>query len=262
MHHRFGPCAWASPCVRRFSRRLAATRPAQEPLVVESQESKASGGVSASVIFGHGLGDTPSGWLWQCQDLSQQLPWARFILPPAPIRPVSLNGGMPMPAWYDIHGLADRLLERAEGVEDSQATWGDLVEGQASEVGRDRVVLGGFSQGGAMALYTALHLDMLPLVAGVVCMSGYLPNQAAVEAALPPGKRPAALAELPVLLCHGTRDGMVNLDAAKRTRDALEALGLQRVELKEYKGMGHEVCEEELADVTTWLQQVIPRRSR
>eukprot|EP00933_Yihiella_yeosuensis_P014023 TRINITY_DN12730_c0_g2_i1.p1 TRINITY_DN12730_c0_g2~~TRINITY_DN12730_c0_g2_i1.p1 ORF type:complete len:270 (+),score=54.49 TRINITY_DN12730_c0_g2_i1:100-909(+) len=228
------------------------------PLKIEMQKSP-----SAAVIFGHGLGDSPEGWAWQCQCWSQQLPWTRFVLPPAPMMPVSLNGGMVMPAWYDIHGLADRLQEPAQGIEDSRARWRELVESQASLVGgRDRVVLGGFSQGGAMALYTALQLDMLPLVAGVVCMSGYLPNQAAVAAALPRNSRPKALAELPVLLCHGTLDGMVSLDAAKRTRDALQELGLENVELKEYDGMGHQICEEEIEDVAHFLEQILPDVTR
>jgi len=161
------------------------------------------------------------------------------------------------------HGLGDRLQEPAEGAESSRSIWGDLAEQEASSVGgRDRVVLGGFSQGGAMALYTALQMNMMPLVAGVVCMSGYLPNQAAIAAALPPASRPLALAELPVLLCHGTADPMVSLDAAKRTRDALEELGLQRVELREYHGMAHAVCEEELDDVADWLRATLPKRMR
>jgi len=212
-------------------------------------------------VFGHGLGDTPEGWRWQCAAWAHELPWVRFVLPPAPVRPVTLNGGYPMPAWYDIQGLGDRLQEPAEGAEDSREVWSQAVEAEASRVGgRDRVVLGGFSQGGAMALYTALRGDMLPFVAGVVCMSGYLPNQAALAATLTPERRPLALRELPVLLCHGRRDAMVAVDAARRTRDALQALGLERVELREYEGMGHEVCEDELGDVADWLREALPER--
>lgn len=174
--------------------------------------------------------------------------------------PVTLNGGLRMPAWYDIQGLGDRLKEPADGADASRAAWAELVEAEASRVGRDRVVLGGFSQGGAMALYTALQLDMLPLVAGVVCMSGYLPNQASVAAALPKGGRPLALAELPVLLCHGKQDAMVAPAAARSTREALEELGMCNVELREYDGMGHGVVEEELEDVVAWLEKVLPPR--
>jgi len=231
-------------------------------LVVQADEAR-EGDISGAVVFGHGLGDSPAGWHWQCTAWSQELPWLRFVLPSAPMQPVSLNGGMRMPAWYDIHGLGDRLQEPAEGAEASRSIWGDIAEQEASSIGgRDHVVLGGFSQGGAMALYTALQMNMMPLVAGVVCMSGYLPNQAAIAAALPPGSRPLALAELPVLLCHGTADQMVSVDAARRTRDALEALGLQRVELREYDGMAHEVCEEELDDVADWLRATLPQRAQ
>jgi len=162
-----------------------------------------------------------------------------------------------MPAWYDILGLGDRLEEPAVGAEDSRETWVEHVESEASQVGgRDRVVLGGFSQGGAMALYSAMCSDMLPLVAGVVCLSGYLPNVAAIEARR--GSLPLAISELPVLLCHGTDDSMVSLDAAKRTRDALESFGLKQVELRTYKGMGHEICLDELDHVEDWMKNVLP----
>lgn len=229
--------------------------PSGELLVHAEGQTTATG----SVIFGHGLGDSPSGWHSQAASWAQELPWLRFVLPAAPQIPVTLNGGMVMPAWYDIHGLGDRLQEPAVGAEDSRAYWADLLEAEASRVGgRDRVILGGFSQGGAMALYTSLNIDMLPLVAGVLCMSGYLPNQAAVAKKLPVGKRPLALAELPVMMCHGKVDGMVSLDTARRTRSALEDLGLQRVVLKEYDHMGHEVCEEELDDVAEWLRERLP----
>lgn len=231
----------------------------QVPVVLEPSKD-ASARLRAAVIWGHGLGDTPYGWLDPCHGWSRDLPGVRFVLPPAPIRPVTLNAGMEMPAWYDIRGLSDRLQEDADGIEESRALWSTLLDSHASEVGgRDRVVLGGFSQGGAMALYTALQLDMLPLIAGVVCMSGYLPNQAALVKSLKQKGLPLAMAELPVLLCHGERDDMVPLSAARRTRDALQELGMRNVELREYRMMGHEACLDELYDVADWLKKVLPQ---
>mmetsp|Transcript_66517 Transcript_66517/g.116051 ORF Transcript_66517/g.116051 Transcript_66517/m.116051 type:complete len:104 (-) Transcript_66517:10-321(-) len=99
-----------------------------------------------------------------------------------------------------------------------------------------------------------MHLDLTPMVAGVLMMSGYLPNHAAVAGL----QLPPALLEIPVLMCHGQLDGMVRLTMAKRTQAALQELGFRNVELREYEGMGHEVCEEELDDVAEWLGNVIP----
>lgn len=225
-------------------------------LVVEAQRK-----ATASVIFGHGLGDTPLGWFHQCQTWAVDLPWVRFVLPPAPVRPVSLNGNMAMPAWYDVLGLQDRLLEKAPGIEESMATWSHLVESEASLVGgRDRVVLAGFSQGGAMALYTALHQDMLPLIAGVICMSGYLPNAQALKASRPTHNLPKALRDLPVLLCHGDSDSMVNISVSEQTEKALHDLGLLNVVLQKYHDMEHTACDEELWDVSDYLSRIIPAK--
>mmetsp|Transcript_89169 Transcript_89169/g.186332 ORF Transcript_89169/g.186332 Transcript_89169/m.186332 type:complete len:279 (-) Transcript_89169:187-1023(-) len=241
------------PALARF---IATARGKYGELVVyDETRSKFSG----SVIFGHGLGDSPLGWHWQAAAWAKELPWLRFVLPCAPHMPVSLNGGMEMPAWYDIQGLGDRLQEPAIGADESRVVWAELLEAEASLVGgRDHVVIGGFSQGGAMALYTALQLDMMPLVAGILCMSGYLPNHQHIESVLAPGRRPLALADMPVLLCHGKLDPMVRLESAYRTRDALQDFGMKNVEFKEYKYMAHEVCEDEVRDVAEWLKQTLP----
>mmetsp|Transcript_115151 Transcript_115151/g.229348 ORF Transcript_115151/g.229348 Transcript_115151/m.229348 type:complete len:244 (+) Transcript_115151:2-733(+) len=236
------------PCRRAASTFLAS---GASTLEVASSRSQAS----ASVIFGHGLGDTPQGWLWQCQAWARELPWVRFVLPAAPVRPVTLNGGLPMPAWYDIYGLDNRLQEPATGAEESGALWTGLLEAEARAVGSPgRVVLAGFSQGGAMALFTALHLNRLPQLAGVLCMSGYLPNTAALASGSVPQKK----CEVPVLLCHGQLDGMVKLEMARNTQAALQGMGVDRVDLREYENMGHEVCEDELDDVAEWLAKALP----
>eukprot|EP00448_Togula_jolla_P028296 CAMPEP_0170640150 /NCGR_PEP_ID=MMETSP0224-20130122/40054_1 /TAXON_ID=285029 /ORGANISM="Togula jolla, Strain CCCM 725" /LENGTH=230 /DNA_ID=CAMNT_0010970603 /DNA_START=13 /DNA_END=702 /DNA_ORIENTATION=- len=217
--------------------------------------SSSASTATAAVVFGHGLGDTPDGWREPCQLWSQRLPWIRFALPAAPTRNVTFAGGMQLPAWYDITGLPDRLKEKAEGIEESRSQWTQYIETEASHVGgMDRVVLGGFSQGGAMALDVALSGGTSALPAGVLCMSGYLPNKASVVQRASTLDR-EALAELPVLLCHGIVDEMVTIDTARRTRDALLELGLRRVELLEYSGMGHEATMEELDDVADWLKR-------
>lgn len=243
----------ASSIRHRFPCRLAERRFSSSALTVGGPVP------TGAVVFGHGLGDSPAGWHEPAVRWSRALTWLRFVLPPAPMRPVSLNGGMEMPAWYDIQGLGDRLQEPANGIDVSRGVWLEHLEAQSSEVGgRGRVVLGGFSQGGAMALHTALRMGGTP-VAGVLCMSGYLPDFATIAALEPTAERKKALEDLPVLLCHGSADPMVDFQQAVRTRTALRELGLQNVEMRTYEGMGHEICLEELDDVEAWLKSTLPK---
>jgi lysophospholipase-2 len=175
---------------------------------------------SAVVILTHGLGDSARGWAQAALQLCSELPWTRWVLPSAPNMPVTLNGRMPMPAWYDIVGLSDRAAERCEGIEQSHEVLLRLattelesqqLQGHAAGSGDSaRLVLAGFSQGGAMSLYTALRWPdaHLPLPAGVLCMSGYLPLPDAHEAQLAAVGSGRVL-QTPMLLCHGDADPMV-----------------------------------------------------
>jgi predicted esterase len=111
----------------------------------------------ATLIFMHGLGDTSEGWgqqlrVWQSLDGFQDI---KMILPSAPIAPVTLNNGMRMPSWYDIVGLDDRSEERCTGIEESRARINALVDAElAAGIPANKIIIGGFSQGGAMSLYT------------------------------------------------------------------------------------------------------------
>ena len=126
------------------------------------------------VIFGHGLGDTPHGWADVCNMWSKELPDVEFILPQAPTRPVTLNMGMQMPAWYDLPKLEDitsRLDVQAEGIDSAEETYQSLIENPA------KTILAGFSQGAALALYTGLRWTAAgkePLL-GIMALSGYVP---------------------------------------------------------------------------------------
>jgi len=132
---------------------------------------------TATVVFLHGLGDTGRG----VEDLGQAMRCAalshvKFIFPTAPERPVTLNGGAIMPAWYDIVGLAERAQEDNDGLDVSANTITKILdEERRGGIAYDRMVLAGFSQGGAMSLWTGLQLPAEKKVAGIVVMSGYLP---------------------------------------------------------------------------------------
>ena len=172
----------------------------------------------------------------------------RFVFPHAPERPVTINAGMRMRAWYDIVRLGGGAEDSA-GIRESQALLEGLIEReQGRGIAPGRIVLAGFSQGGAIALHTGLrHPERL---AGVLALSTYLPLPATLEA-----DRTPANADLPLLMAHGLNDEMISIERALASRDALEALGYA-VEWHEYP-MAHAVCPEEVTAIAAWLARVL-----
>lgn len=202
----------------------------------------------ASVIWLHGLGADGNDFAPIVPEIALPPLPIRFVFPHAPRIPVTLNGGMVMPAWYDIIELGGRR-EDDRGVRASQASVEALI---AREVARgspaSRIVLAGFSQGGAIALQTGLrHPDRL---AGIMALSTYVPLAATLAA-----EAAAANRDLPILMAHGTHDPMIPVARAEQSRALLEGLGY-RVEWRTY-AMPHSVCPEELADIGTWLGRVL-----
>jgi len=209
----------------------------------------------ASVIWLHGLGDTGDGWSQVVPGLA--LPKSmrvRFVFPHAPKMAVAINNGYVMPAWYDIREA--NLSERADvaGVQRSQA---QLVALMARENARGvddaRIVLAGFSQGGAVALYTGLRHPKR--IAGIVALSTYL-----VSANALPSESSAANRGVPIFMAHGTFDPVVRLAWAQASREALVQGGYP-VEWHEYP-MEHSAEMEEVAAVGAFLRRVLPVRPR
>lgn len=204
----------------------------------------------ATVLLMHGLGADGSDFV----PLAQQLRLTavgpvRFVFPNAPQMPVTLNGGMRMPAWYDILGQDLAQREDEAGLRRSQAAIEALLaREQARGIPAGRIVLAGFSQGCAMALMTGLrHPERL---AGIAGLSGYLPLAARTAF-----ERHDANALTPIFLAHGRYDPVVPLARASASRDALRALGYS-VAWHEY-AMDHSVCMEEIADLNRWLLEVL-----
>lgn len=201
----------------------------------------------ASVIWMHGLGADGYDFVPIVGELG--LPadaGIRFVFPHAPIRPVTLNAGMPMRAWYDIVSLDRAGKVDEKGIRESEARVRGLIAEQGVEP--SRIVVAGFSQGGAIALHTALrHPDRL---AGVLALSTYLPlgDALATEAS-------AANRQTPILMCHGQYDPILTLEVGQTSRDRLVALG-HAVEWHEYP-MAHEVCAEEIARIGGWMREVL-----
>jgi phospholipase/carboxylesterase len=172
----------------------------------------------------------------------------RFVFPHAPERPVTINAGMRMRAWYDIVRLGGGAEDSA-GIRESQAALEALVARERGRgVASERIVLAGFSQGGAIALHTGLrHPERL---AGILALSTYLPLPATLEA-----DRSLANADVPMFMAHGLHDEMIGIERALASRDALEALGYAP-EWHEYP-MAHAVCPEEVAAIAGWLARVL-----
>ena len=203
---------------------------------------------TASVIFCHGIGDTGHGWSDVLRMYSTKMPHVKFILPTAPVRKVTRFGGAPSNAWFDLLGLPDRADEPCQGIEDSQRTVADLVAAEvAAGIPHDRIVLGGFSQGGGLAYFTGLQFPE-PL-AGLLVLSGYLPKPSTIK---------VQHSATPVLQCHGTHDPMVLMQWATASEQRAKAVGYD-VQFKTYQGLDHSVSDEELKDVLVWLQSRIPQ---
>jgi phospholipase/carboxylesterase len=174
----------------------------------------------------------------------------RFVFPHAPTRPVTINGGYVMRAWYDILGLGPQKQREDEaGLRQSQALVERLIAKEKSRgVPANRIVLAGFSQGCAMTLMTGLRHD--ERLAGLVGLSGYLPLAAKAEAERHPANR-----DVPIFLAHGAEDPVIPIERARESRESLVAMG-HAVEWHEYP-MPHSVCAEEIADLERWLLEIL-----
>ncbi|KAL7581424.1 hypothetical protein ACA910_022006 [Epithemia clementina (nom. ined.)] len=208
---------------------------------------------SALVVISHGLGDTAEGFADAAEMMAKELPYAKFILPTAPTKPVTMNMGMAMPSWYDIVGLDERSNEKCEGIEDSRQTLVQILEAEHENTGLayNRMVLAGFSQGGALSLYTGMQLKRSEQkLAGLVIMSGYLP--AASRFKITPG-----LETTPILHCHGTQDMLVAASLAEKSKAAVEQKGATDYQYKKYP-IAHTVSIDELRDVVNFLKEKLP----
>ena len=172
----------------------------------------------------------------------------RFVFPHAPVRPVTINAGMRMRAWYDIADGANRR-EDERGVRASQVLIEALIAREKERGTKaGRLVLAGFSQGGAIALHTGLrHPER---IAGIMALSAYVPVGEKLSA-----ERSTANRDVPIFMGHGSDDPIIPLVRAEQSRNLLKSLGYP-VEWHEY-GMPHSVCPEELTDIGTWLRKVL-----
>ena len=217
---------------------------------LETIEIETAPNPTASVIILHGLGADGNDFVPIAQELNLgAIGPVRFVFPSAPTRPVTINGGYVMRAWYDILGTDLVRREDEAGLRASHAQIEALIAHErARGVAASRIVLAGFSQGCAMTFMAGLrHAERL---AGLMGLSGYLPL-----AALTAAERSDANADVPVFQAHGNADGVIPIARATASRDALIALG-HPVEWHAYP-MAHSVCPQEIADMNAWLLRVL-----
>ena len=201
-----------------------------------------------SVIWLHGLGADGNDFAPVVPELNVDDIPIRFIFPHAPVMPITINGGMPMRAWYDLYMLDLVRHEDEKGLRDSQQLINGLIAREnARGIATENIVLAGFSQGCAMTLQTALRLE--ESLAGLVCLSGYLPLASKIAT-----ERHAANQNTPIFMAHGTADPVVPFQRAKEAHTTLTQLGYD-IEWHSY-AMPHSVCPEEIAAIGTFLKKV------
>lgn len=218
--------------------------------LLETIEIASTPNPTAAVIWLHGLGADGSDFVPIVRELDlSACPGIRFVFPTATTRPVTINGGYVMRAWYDI--LERNLVNREDeaGIHASQAQIAALVDREiARGIAADKIVIAGFSQGCAMALQTGLRYPQK--LAGIMGLSGYAPLASSI------GKeRHTANQTTPLFLAHGTMDPVVVPERGEATRDLLQSLGYS-CQWKTYP-MQHAVCAEEVDDIAKWLSEVL-----
>ncbi len=221
-----------------------------KPIIIETGENP-----SAAVIWLHGLGADGYDFAPIVPQLKlPESPAIRFVFPHAPEQRVTLNQGMFMRAWYDILGLDRNSKQDVDGLAAAQEILKDLIAEQIAQgIPAHKIILVGFSQGGALALHVGLRYP--EKLGGIMGLSTYLPvaDHVAEE------KHPANAAT-PIFLAHGDDDDILPLDFAESAKKHLAALHYA-VDWKVYKGMAHSVCMEEIRDIRAWLLEQLETRS-
>lgn len=214
---------------------------------LETLEISSGGKVDAAIIWLHGLGADGHDFASVVEEL--RLPGVRFILPHAPQRPVTINGGYMMRAWYDLLGLEINSPQDEVGIRASQALIEALIAAEQQRgIQPQRIVLAGFSQGGAIALHTGLrHPQRL---AGILALSTYIPLKPALAGEIHPANR-----DLPIFMAHGSFDNVISLPISQVSASLLTQHGY-KLDWHEYP-MAHSVCLEEITDIRKFLCKIL-----
>ncbi|KAI8091158.1 Phospholipase/carboxylesterase/thioesterase [Gilbertella persicaria] len=208
---------------------------------------------TATVFFCHGLGDTGAGWSFLAEELSNLFPYVKWVLPNAPIRPITLNGGYPMPGWFDLSSLDKSGFkhEDEKGILASVTSVNRLIRDEVDHgIPANRIILGGFSQGACLSLVHALTTEYK--LGGVVACSGWLGLADKMPQMLSDANK-----KTPFLMCHGDKDPVVKYEYGQTSAEKLTSLGYD-VTFKTYPGLVHSANEQELADIAAFIKKNLP----
>lgn len=203
---------------------------------------------TATIIFLHGLGDTGHGWVGELTSIRP--PYMKIICPTAETKPVTLNAGAQMPSWFDLQTLEPNGPEDEDGIKRAAGIVHKIIE-QENKTGipSHRIVLGGFSQGGALALYSALKCTVQ--LAGIIALSCWLPLHKEFPAGVVGNK------ETPYFQCHGDKDLIVPYKWGQMSYSFLKEF-VRQSEFHTYKGMQHESSREEMKDLKGFIERIVP----
>ena len=202
-----------------------------------------------SIIWLHGLGATANDFPPVVPELGLQADRPiKFVFPQAPNRPITINGGFEMPGWYDIKGMSLEEKQDIDGMRESQTMLEGLVAAEIDRgIAANNIIVAGFSQGGAVAYYTATRSQTK--LAGIIALSTYLPFQERTEQ-----EQSGVNVTTPILANHGTHDPVVPLAYGQQSAELLKQLDYQ-VEWKTYP-MEHQVVMEQIRDIGAWINRV------
>jgi phospholipase/carboxylesterase len=219
------------------------------PGLLDALEIESAPSPTAALIWLHGLGADGHDFVDIVPMLGLKAIPTRLVFPHAPMRPVTINGGAVMRAWYDVRGDAGVRREDEAGVRESQQRVEALIAREkARGIAAERIALAGFSQGGAMVLQTGLrHPEHL---AGIMALSCFLPLTDKVSAEVSAANR-----DVPIFMAHGTQDPLIPLARARHAHDLLTGLGY-RIEWHEYP-IPHSVSPSEIRDISAWLRRIL-----
>jgi len=208
---------------------------------------------TATVIFSHGLGDTAAGWSFLAEYLQNKHKHIGFVFPTASKIPITCNGGMRMPGWYDVFDFGNiNAVEDEPGMLRSAMTLNHLITDQVDVHGIDskRIVIGGFSQGATMALLTGLTSERG--LGGVAVLSGYLPLRNKFKSMIS-----STNSKIPIFWATGLVDPVVRIEYARLSKKELETMNYT-LDYHEYANLGHGADPAELDQLSQWLQKVLP----
>ncbi|KAL4285214.1 hypothetical protein GQ457_16G004190 [Hibiscus cannabinus] len=215
------------------------------------------GSHQATIVWLHGLGDNGSSWSQLLETLP--LPNIKWICPTAPTRPISLFGGFPSTAWFDVGDLSEDAPDDVEGLDAAAAHVGNLLSTEPADI---KLGIGGFSMGAATSLYSATCFvhgkygngNPYPAnLSAVVGLSGWLPCSKTLKSKIGQEEAARRAASLPILLCHGKGDEVVPYKFGEKSSLALSSNGFQNSTFKSYDGLGHYTIPEEMEEVCGWL---------